>query len=116
MTSFPPKKQQTVDVSGAAAGSVLLGTGLNNQGLRLRVLRDQAPGDGGAIRGDFVILSTGVNLHAESLDPLLHRTTNAEEVVRVIRRRHPGCVNAVNANILALEPRDPEGAPSPGRN
>jgi hypothetical protein len=114
MTSFPPKRPQAVNVCGAAAGSVLLGAGLNNQGLRLRVVREQAPGDGGAIKGDFVILSTGDNIHAGSLHPLLHRTTNAEEVVRVIRRRHPGCVNAVNANILAPEPRDPEGAASPG--
>jgi hypothetical protein len=34
---------------------------------------------------------------------LLGRTTNAEEVVRLIRREHPGCVSIVNANILVLE-------------
>ena len=104
------KGQQTVEDCGAAAGSVLVGLGLNNGGLRLRVSQAQPRGDGGPIKGDFFILGTGDNVHAEALRPLLGRATSAEEVVVAVRRRRPGSVNPVNANILAPQPCDAEDA------
>jgi hypothetical protein len=93
----------TVDQSGAAAGSMLVGSGLNNQGLRLRVLQEQAKGQGGAVRGSFVILDVGNNMYSESLKSLLHKETDAEKVMDVLYRRHAGCANAANKNILVLE-------------
>jgi hypothetical protein len=68
-------------------------------------LHEQAAEDGGPIKGDFAILSAGENVHADSLLALRSRRTNAAEVVRAVRRRHPACVNPVNANILL-----PDGA------
>ena len=44
---------------GAAAGSVLCGAGMNNQGLRLRVAQEQQRGNDGPIQGGFVILNVG---------------------------------------------------------
>jgi hypothetical protein len=104
------KGQQTVEDCGAAAGSVLVGLGLNNGGLRVRVSQAQPRGDGGAIKGDFFILATGDNVHAEALRPLLGRATSAEEVVVAVPRRHPGSVNPVNVNILTPQPCDADGA------
>ena len=49
-------------------------------------------------------------MHAEALRPLLGRATSAEEVVVAVRRRRPGSVNPVNANILAPQPCDAEDA------
>ena len=45
----------------------------------------------------------GDNTHSQSLQAVLGRVTDAEEVVRIIRQRHPGCVSVVNANILVRE-------------
>jgi hypothetical protein len=66
------------------------------------VLQDQTRGHEGAIRGRFVILDVGDNMHSRSLEALLHSVTDAQEVAGVIRGRHPGCVNVANANILDL--------------
>jgi hypothetical protein len=99
-------KQRTspkVNKTGGVAGCVLRGAGLNNQGLRVRVSREQARGNDGAIRGDFVILDAGDNMHSASLEPLLRRVTDAAEVLGIIRRGHPGCVHVANANILVVE-------------
>jgi len=88
---------------GASAGSVLRGSGLNNRGLRLQVLQEQTRGHGGGIKGNFVILDAGDNKHSPSLEALLGRVTDADEVLRVIRQESPGCVSVANANILAVE-------------
>ena len=53
----------TVTRLGAIAGSVLRGSGLNNQGLRLKVVQAQPRGNGGGIQGGFVILDVGDNYH-----------------------------------------------------
>jgi hypothetical protein len=68
------------------------------------VSQAQPRGKDGAITGGFVILHAGDNKHAQSLAALLHRPTDAAEVLAVIRRRHAGYVNVVNTNILVLEP------------
>ncbi len=93
----------TVARDGASAGRILCGCGGNNQGLRLRILQDQEKGNGGPIVGDFVILEVGDNRHASVLAELLLRTTNAEEVLRLIRSQHRACVSVVNGNILSPE-------------
>lgn len=85
------------------AGCILRGCGGNNQGLRLRILQDQAKGHDGPIQGNFVLLDVGNCKHSIALEPLLHRVINAQEVLQVIRRLHRACVNVTNANILALE-------------
>jgi hypothetical protein len=98
----------TVNHCGAAAGSVLRGTVPNNQGLRLRVLEDQPRGREGPLAGRFVLLDAGDNKHAEALRPLLHRETDAQELLAVIRRQHRACVSVANTNILAAEPGEGE--------
>jgi hypothetical protein len=103
-----------VDRHGAAAGSVLVGAGASNQGQRLRVLQEQPAGDGGPVKGDLVLLSTGDNIHADALRPLLSRVTDAAEVLRAVRARHPGRVSPVNANLLVAEPRAAEGVTDRG--
>jgi hypothetical protein len=104
--SFLGQKQvkRSVNCSGAAAGCVLRGSGGNNQGLRLRVLQGQPRGHDGPLRGRFVILDAGDNMHSQALGELAGRATDAAEVLRAIRTRHPGCVSVANANHLALEP------------
>jgi hypothetical protein len=89
--------------SGASAGSILRGSGLSNQGLRLRVSQEQTRGQDGAIQGTFVILDVGDNMHSPALTALLQKVTDAEEVLEIIRQRHASCVNVANTNILALE-------------
>jgi hypothetical protein len=103
MSRFRNTKALSVNRTGAGVGRVLRGSGLNNQGIRLKVLQEQARGNEGAITGGFVILDGGSNMHSLSLGPLVHRVTDAGAVAGVIRRLHPGCVNVANANILVLE-------------
>jgi hypothetical protein len=102
--------QRTVEDCGAAEGSVLVGLGLNNAGLRVRVAQAQARGNGGPIRGEFVLLAAGDNPHTDALRPLVGWQTNAEEVVVAVRQRRPTSVNPVNANILVVEDRQAEQA------
>ena len=104
MTYIRYEKSRMVHKRGAVAGCVLRGSGLNNQGLRLRVSQEQARGNDGPIKGSFVILDVGDNMHSQSLRALLQRVTNAAEVIGIIRQHHPGCVNVANANILVPEP------------
>jgi hypothetical protein len=99
----------TVCRSGADAGRVLCGAGRNNQGLRVLIAQAQPRGKDGAITGSFVILDAGDNKHALALAPLLHRPTDATEVLGMIRQHSAGCVHVVNTNILVLEP---EGTPA----
>jgi hypothetical protein len=99
-----------VSDSGASAGAVLCGFGLNNQGVRLQVLQAQGKGNGGPLQGPFVILDVGDNMHSDALAGLRHRPTDAAEVLTRIRQNHPGCVNIANASILTVE-----AAPEPGR-
>ena len=103
MTFRRPPRSRTVSTLGAVAGSVLCGAGVNNRGLRLRVFQDQEKGHDGPIRGLFVILDAGSNMHSPALADLLHSETDAQEVLGIIRERHPGCVSVANANILAPE-------------
>jgi hypothetical protein len=95
--------RNAVNQTGAKNGCILCGAAPNNTGLRLRILQDQARGQGGPIGGPFQILDVGNNKYSEFLEGLLGRTTHAEEVVRIIRREYPGCVNIVNTNILVVE-------------
>jgi hypothetical protein len=104
MNRLGSTRQPTVNASGAEAGRVLRGAGPNNSGLRLQVAEAQRPGKDGAITGGFVILDAGDNKHADALAALLHRPTDAEEVLAVIRRHHAACVNVVNTNLLVVEP------------
>jgi hypothetical protein len=95
-----PNKVPTVSVCGAPAGAVLRGCGASNQGLLIKVSQEQAKGHDGGIKGPFLILDAGDNKHAAVLCGLLQRTTDAQEVLALIRRKYPGCVSVVNANIL----------------
>jgi hypothetical protein len=97
------QNDRTVSRVGAAAGDVLCGVGLNNRGLRLRILQEQDRGHDGPLCGGFVILDAGDNKHSDGLAALLGRVTNAAEVLRLIRREHKGCVNVTNANVLSAE-------------
>lgn len=96
------KAALTVERTGAAPKSVLCGTEPHNLGLRVRVLQAQR-GAEGSIEGPFVLLNVGRNKHAAALKPRLGRTTNAREVLGLIRRQFRRCVSVVNANALAVE-------------
>jgi hypothetical protein len=103
MLSIRATRPRSVSTHGAMSACVLRGAGKNNQGLRLRVQQAQTRENDGPIKGSFVILDAGYNLHTESLSTLLHQVTSAEKVAGLIRRQHAACVNVVNANILVLE-------------
>jgi len=103
MAGFKPQRGNSVEKSGADAGSVLRGAGTANQGLRLRLVRRQERGDAGAIKGPFLLLDAGDNRHADALAALVGKLTDAAEVLRAIRAASPSCVSVVNANILAVE-------------
>jgi hypothetical protein len=92
-----------VSQQGAVAGCILRGVGLNNQGIRLKVLQEQAKGSVGVVKGPFVILDVGDNMHSEALEALLDTVTDAQEVLGIIRAEHPGCVNVANSNILVVQ-------------
>ena len=94
---------RNVGVTGAGAGRVLYGFGRNNEGLRIRVLEAQPTGAQGPVQGGFVVLDVGYNRHMQALARLLHRTTDAAEVLGVVRRPNTATVSVVNRNILALE-------------
>jgi hypothetical protein len=101
---------------GAPANAVLRGSGISNQGLLVRVLQEQPRGKEGPVDGPIVILDAGRNRHSQALTPFVNRSTDSQELLRVIRREHPACVNVVNANILTLaeEPALVEAAPAQG--
>jgi hypothetical protein len=101
-------KNARVNAQGACAGTVLVGTGLSNKGLRIRITKDQERGMQGPIQGEFVILDAGDNARSDALRPLVNRLTDAAEVARVIRADHPACVNVVNAHALVPEHSEPE--------
>ena len=61
MSLFRRRTATSVSKCGAVAGCVLRGASLNNQGLRLRVIQEQARGNEGAIKGSFLILDVGDN-------------------------------------------------------
>jgi hypothetical protein len=98
---LPPRS--AVSTTGAKLGSILVGAGLSNRGLRLQILQAQTRGARGPIQGGFKILATGDNIHSHSLEPMLGEVTDAGKVLQVIRQRHAQCVNIVNANILVVE-------------
>jgi hypothetical protein len=100
---YRPDPRNRVSQTGARAGAILVGVVPQNEGLRLKVLQDQPRPAEGALKGQFQILDVGDNKHSDSLRELLGATTNAEEVVTIIRRTRPSCVNIVNANILTVE-------------
>ena len=104
---FHRPKSRRVSDCGAQAGSVLCGSSQSNYGLRLRLLQDQLRGNDGAIRGPFFILDVGDNVHSDSLQAVAARATDAAEVLAIIRRERPSCVNVVNANILVPEETRP---------
>jgi hypothetical protein len=106
MNTMGKLKKLAVNRCGALAGSILRGAGPSNHGLRLRILQEQERGHDGAIHGRFVILETGENIHALTLQPLVDQETDAEEVLQLIRSERPGCVNVVNANRLIVEPSE----------
>lgn len=105
MRQYLKNRLRSVEARGAAAGCVVRGGGMNNQGVRIKVLCEQPKGNGGAIRGAFVLLDAGDNRHAGALRPLVGLETNAEEVLRVTRRDVPSCLSVANANILVPEER-----------
>jgi hypothetical protein len=98
---FTPRN--VISNRGAESGCILRGAARSNQGLRLQISQGQAKGSGGPIRGRFQILDVGDNMHSAALEHLLGAATDAEQVVQIIRRGHPGCVSVVNANILVVE-------------
>jgi hypothetical protein len=110
MHRYRKGRARSVEVCGAAAGSVVRGTAASNNGVRIRVLCEQPKERGGALLGTFVILDAGNNKHTHGLLALLGRETNAAEVLRTNRRGSPSCVSIVNANILVPEEGLPEGA------
>lgn len=103
MKGFVRPQYHTVSKVGAAAGAVLSGFSQINNGLRLRVEEAQAAGLGGPITGAFVILEEGDNKHSGALLELVGMRTDAKEVTAAIRRDSPGCVSAINSNILIRE-------------
>jgi hypothetical protein len=96
-------RSRLVSFQGASAGSILLGAGLTNKGLRLRILEDQKRGMEGPIMGRFIILDPGENARSDSLRALVNRATDAQEVLHALREDHPACVNVVNAHALTPE-------------
>ena len=95
---------RTVHACGAPALSVLRGSGKNNRGVRIRVLREQARGTHGAVAGLFLLLDAGDNVHAAALRPLVNTVTDGPAVLRVIRHNGSACVSVVNTNLLTSEP------------
>src|SRR5205823_6272521 len=93
----------TVQRSGAVAGSILHGVAPNNIGLRLKVCEDQPKGSDGGLKGKFTILEVGDHSNSGLLEAFLGQVTDADEVLRTIRRGRPGCISVVNTNVLALQ-------------
>ena len=109
---FPiAKPPRSVGRVGAAADSVLRGVGENNHGLLIRSTEAQERGHDGPIQGSFVILDVGDNRHSDTLTSLLNKVTNAQEVLALLRKKHPNCVNVVNASGLMVDGDEP--VPSP---
>ena len=105
-------RQQTVNSTGATAGSVLKGVGPHNRGLRLKVYREQPKSADGPIRGVFQLLHAGDNKYSALLDGFLGWDLTAEELLLAIRQEHPLCVSPVNASALAVEQQKAEAPPS----
>ena len=111
MLSSRPSRARSVEARGAAGGSVVRGVGAGNAGVRIRVLCEQPKGQGGPLRGAFVILDAGDNKHSAALLALVGQETDAAEVLRVSRRDSPCCISVANTNILVPEERPREEKP-----
>jgi hypothetical protein len=94
---------RVVSTTGAREGAVLVGIGPTNRGLRIQIVRSQTTSAGGPIDGSFRVLDVGSDRHSVVLRELGDRLTDAEEVLRLIRRGHPQCVSVVNANSLVVQ-------------
>lgn len=108
---FPlAKPQRSVGRLGAEANAVLRGIGEHNRGLVVRSTEAQARGHDGPIQGPFVIIDVGDNRHSDTLAGLVNKQTTAQEVLKLLRSKHPACVNVVNANSLTTDD-EPAAAP-----
>src|SRR5207249_6890418 len=92
----------TIDLTGAPAGSVLYGAKAHNARFCIRTTEEQQPGCQGPIHGVFDIVDAGTNTHSAAVSGLVGSTTNADELLAVIRADSPNCVNMVNVNALSL--------------
>jgi hypothetical protein len=98
---------RVVNTTGARARAVLVAVGPNNRGLRIQIVRSQTANAGGPVDGPFRVLDAGSDRHAAVLRELGDRITDAEEVLRLVRRGHPQCVSVVNARSLVVEENRP---------
>src|SRR5262249_30321208 len=96
-------RQKTVAETGAAEGSFLCGVKRHNRGLRIRVCKSQARGNGGPVQGTFRILDSGDNPNADLLRGFVGWEMNAEELLSIVRQQRTDCVSPINASGLAVE-------------
>lgn len=109
----PSGLPRSVHQTGASEDCILGGSGKHNAGLRIQVLQPQKRGAEGPVQGSFILLAVGLNRHAETLAPLLHSVTDAQQVLATLRRQQPACVSVVNVRSLVVETPSEHGlAPS----
>lgn len=94
----------TVKHAGANEGDILLGVSPANHGVAIQILASQSKGDGGRIRGPFILLHPGQGHYAAGIGALLQQRQfqTADEFLRALQRA-PGCERAthiLNANML----------------
>jgi hypothetical protein len=98
-------KSETVKVTGATAGAILVGSEAVNQGLCIRIHNDQPPDHGGRIGGPFDLLDAGTGPYAHYLaDVVGHTFQTTNELIDLVAH-HPGaeqCKHILNANLLTI--------------
>ena len=77
-----------------------------NQGLRLRILKEQKPGSGGRIDGAFELLDAGAGTYATALRPLVgEQFLSVRELLDRIRVEPSAnkATHLLNGNALRVE-------------
>jgi hypothetical protein len=65
--SQQPALPGTVKDTGAHEGDILVGIGIHNQGLLVKVYQDQPAGSGGRVEGQVLLLHQGTGEYAEGV-------------------------------------------------
>lgn len=98
-------KPGTVKETGAKSGDILFGIEKSNNGLKIRIHKNQAPGNGGRIEGDFDLLEAGDGVYASYLHEFVGDAfLSASELIENVARKSGAqkCTHILNRNMMRV--------------
>jgi hypothetical protein len=101
--SQQPALPGTVKDTGAHEGEILVGIGIHNQGLLVKVYQDQPAGSGGRVEGQVLLLHQGTGEYAEGIKMIARKTFDSADACIQRLQQEPdgtGCSDILNADSL----------------